>query len=716
MKKKLVNRVQLIASIGVAATTLALSVGGCPLGTNDNGNSNANANTNGSGYNQTAKTRLSSFASPQDLLNYFKERVAANRTRSSFFPLFSTDIAATPTAAAGGASEGAANATSDAASFTNTNTQETGVDESDIVKTDGENIYIARGTRLSIVKAEPRGEMKLRSEVELNAGDNASEMYLVGDKVLLLAQTYGDVAPYYGWRGGGAAIDVLIWPPYYYNAKTVVYQIDVTNADSPSIEKRVEMDGNVASSRLTGGRLILVMTVVPNVPQNPGIFQLASITLDDILPKLEGPGGTQDLVPWQEWYRPDPENGYYTTAVVALDARDIESVISSTAIMASVGTVYASTEALYVTDTDYTTDGTYRPTTAIHKFAFDSDGGASYVASGTVPGRLLNQFSMDESNGHLRVATYVDSPVIFATTPIAAESSGGGSSSAGSATTSVDAPTATASETAPPPPSNALYVLDEQAGDLSIVGKIEGIAPNERLYSARMMDDVGFLVTFRRIDPLFTLDLSDPTAPAIVGELKIPGYSDYLHPVGDHLLIGVGRTVSPLAWGIEEPDKLQLSLFDISDLANPKVVQQLALGGSFSTSEVSNTHKAFTFLPDKNLLAIPANLTNSAGPAAYNYSVQNTLLVFRVADSGFTQLGSVDFAGPGYYSYWGGYDTRGVIINDDVFAVDSFGVRAVGLSDFSQVATVDLPDTGDINYGGPYPVDVAAPGVATRGE
>ncbi|MFN0137197.1 MAG: beta-propeller domain-containing protein [Phycisphaerae bacterium] len=673
---------------------IALSVGGCP------------ADTTGPDDDDTGKIAgsgtLKRFASPDDLVNYFRTRVADQvepNTRNSFW-MFADDVVFAPSATAGSGIE-AADAGGSAPptdSVSQTNTQEADVDESDIVKTDGQNIFIARGEKLSIVRGAPRAEMALLSEIDFDAP--VSEMYLTDSRVIMLAQSYGDPMPYYGGRGG-AAIDIMIWPPYYRSAKTVLFQVDVSNPASPTIEKRVELDGSVISSRVTDGRLFLVMTIVPEIPPAPTRSEIANISLDDIMPQIEGPNGPRDLIPWQSWYFPDPENGWYTTAVVSLDVTDVEKVISSAAVMASAGTVYASTEAIYVSDTDYTTDGVYRETTLIHKFAIGDDGGATYVASGSVDGRLLNQFSLDEHDGKLRVATHIPTP--FRLEPAPAASDDSVSSDGSTATVS------TAQDLTPPPPSNAVFVLGEADGKLNVVGSITGIAPNERIYSARFMGDYGFLVTFRQIDPLFTMDLSDATAPKIVGELKIPGFSDYLHPAGDGLLIGLGRSVTTTEWGGVVPDRLQLSLFDVSDLTNPTVIQQLEIGGQWSFSPANSNHKAFTFLPDRNLLAFPATMTNASVRFDYNYEQRTALIVYDVSPSGFTWRGELEFLGDQYY--YGGGETRGVIINDDIYAVDTTGIRAATLGDFVATTDLELPDLGLPEYGDGFPADE---GVATR--
>jgi hypothetical protein len=328
---------------------------------------------------------------------------------------------------------------------------------------------------------------------------------------------------------------------------------------------------------------------------------------------------------------------------------------------------------------------------------------------------LLSQFSLGEHEGYLRVATHisdysfggggiaVDVVGTDATgsTPVSAADSSGGREQdqdpADGTTTPDDTVTVTADEVQNSE-KNAVYVLAENAGTLEVVGQIDDIAPGEQLYAARFMGARGFLVTFVQIDPLFVLDLADPTNPQIAGELELPGYSDYLHPFGDNLLIGVGHSSRQSPWGGTITDALQLSLFDVSDLANPTLVDQLEVGGYGSSSDVSYTHKAFTFLPDRGLLAIPAELMSEQndpfGEGWYYNPDFDGILCYNVdATDGFTELGrlsSVVYEELGW-TQW----RRAAIIDDGLFAVTPAGVRAVDLADFNTPEKLVLTPNDD---------------------
>jgi uncharacterized secreted protein with C-terminal beta-propeller domain len=356
-------------------------------------------------------------------------------------------------------------------------------------------------------------------------------------------------------------------------------------------------------------------------------------------------------------------DGYYTTAVVTLDAAAIQDVLASVAVLANASTIYASTEAVYVTDADYTPSNAFREKTAIHKFRFDENGAARYVASGQVPGRLLNQFSLGEHESYLRVATHVTAWTDF---PVLAPD---------------DVASSEVARTEQP--YNGVYVLGESASKLEVVGAVDGLAPGESIYAARFLGPRGFLVTFRQIDPLFALDLSDPAHPAVVGELKIPGYSDYLHPLGENHLIGVGRSTARVADDRIVRDALQLSLFDVSNLAHPRAVQQLTIGGSYSYSEASYTHKAFVLYEHagRTLLAIPTVLQQDSYPFGLEFE---GVLCFQVDPAaGFAELGRLESVRPAddaLYN-WSGWQ-RPAFIGADVYAVSAAGVRTANLADF----------------------------------
>ena len=634
--------IKIARRIGLVFIVAAMPVlfGGCPLPPGDAG---------------TADPALVSFDSPAALLQYFKSQ--ANST-TSLNRGFTIEALAVDGVAADGVEGG---------SFTTTNVQETGVDESDLVKSDGANLYIVRDSSLRIVSAEPHDQMAQIGRIDIQ--ERIDSIYLRGSKVILLAGKSSSDVPV-----------LQVWPPFHQNTDAVIYEIDVTDPTDPAVSKRVEFDGSLADSRLMGDRLILVLSIVPDLPQPANSISIALMTMDQMMPKVRTSSGTRDVVQWRDWLRPEAPDGHLMTAVVTLDADDIENIVASVAVMSNSSTLYASTDALYVTDAQYDADDAFRARTAIHKFSFDDNGAARYTASGSIPGRLLNQFSLGEHEGYLRAATHIsgfaqiafDDAIVDSTDPDAG--------------VSVDA-------AAPPQASNAVFVLGETDGKLEVVGEIRDIAPGERIFSARFMGKRGFLVTFRQIDPLFALDLSDATHPVLAGELKIPGFSDYLHPLGDTHLIGVGRAIETTEFGGAVPAGLQLSLFDVSNLNAPTLVQQITVGGPGSSSDVSRTHKAFTIthIDGRDIIAIPAELWSARGNFFEQNKTFDGVLTFAVdPQSGFEEIGGLTGLTDGEFGWvpW----RRSAFIDDVLYAVTPQGVTAARLSDIGNVSSVRLED------------------------
>jgi len=631
-----------------------LSLGGCPAW-----------NLLPSTTDQTGGVRLRRFNSGPELLTFLRQQAMA-RNAGAGFGLRGLGgalglLGGAPAASANGAETG----DSEGATYSTTNLQETGVDESDVFKSDGVNFYIGKGRSLRIVRASPAAEMEELARLDLGAPIDS--LYLNGGQAIVLMQQYGDsAAP--GLRDGA---EIMIWPPYDARATVRVAAIDVSDPRSPRVVTERELDGVLVSSRLTNGRLILILTFVPPMP--PGPLGIALLTLDDVLPRTRSAGTEAVLVPVENWYRPESPDGYYTTAVVTLDASDVSRVVGATAVMAEAGTIYATTEALYLTGTGWGAgDADEGPRTIIHKLKYNADGVAEYAASGAVPGRPINQFSLGEHEGYLRIATEVSRW-----------------------STSLDGDVVSARSLEQ---YAGVYVLGEVDGNLEVVGKVENIAPGETVHSSRFLGDHGFLVTLRRIDPLFLLDLTEPANPRVVAELTLPGFSDYLHPLGDTHLIGVGK------WVINDNEfdwyqGLQLSLFDVSDWSSPRVVQQIQLGGRGSESDVLYTHKAFTFMPDSNLLAVPMKLTTLNDiPWEYGDAAFDGVVVFRVdPQQGFTELGrinAVSSAASGYDWWWGDW-RRGAFIGQTAYAVTPDGVRSASLDDFTATSAVTLAPESD---------------------
>ncbi|MDQ3431261.1 MAG: beta-propeller domain-containing protein, partial [Actinomycetota bacterium] len=349
--------------------------------------------------------------------------------------------------------------------------------------------------------------------------------------------------------------------------------------------------------------------------------------------------------------RPRRFSGLGLLSVLSVDLGGSLTPGSGTAIVASGETVYASPRMLYVTtnrwyDQAVVAGSPLSPieaenyTTEIHAFDISDPVAARHVASGRVRGHLLNQFSMSEHSDRLRVATTDGAPW-----------SDGGSQS-------------------------FVTVLEARDGRLARVGHVGGLGRGERIYSVRFLGDLGYVVTFRETDPLYTIDFSDPTAPRVAGELKIRGYSSYLHPVGDDLLLGVGQdaTVRGRTLGT------QLSLFDVSDPAAPARVAQTKLPGGHSEAEYD--HRAFLYWPATRLAVVPVEslrLDPATGPEGYAAEARG----FAIRRGAITAVGRIRHA-PAARQAWHAQIRRSLVVGDTVVTVSERGLMVSDLHTFAE--------------------------------
>ncbi|MBK8480589.1 MAG: beta-propeller domain-containing protein [Proteobacteria bacterium] len=356
---------------------------------------------------------------------------------------------------------------------------------------------------------------------------------------------------------------------------------------------------------------------------------------------------------------------------------DRPDAISRTSVVGEVDQIYASAESLYLASQHWwwTAKVGQRNHTYFHKFDIRDGNSARYVASGGVDGYVLNQFSMDEHEGFLRVATTVNENQ-----------------------QDPDQPWRTVT-------TNRVSVLGVDAGLLKVVGVTEDLAKGETIQSARFFGKRGFVVTFRQVDPLFALDLSQPTRPRVVGELKVPGFSSYIHPLGDDHLLTIGTYLPESGQGER---RVQLAIFDVSDPAHPQQTFLQLVGSPNANSAAQWDHKAFNFFPEKGLLAVPyTDYRSWVGPAdaeSYWPGFVSELRVYQVdKDKGFTPRGAVSmsdvYARQGRYDWQWWYSPevrRSVMASDDanefVYAITDAGVRVATLGALATpLATAVLP-------------------------
>jgi uncharacterized secreted protein with C-terminal beta-propeller domain len=511
--------------------------------------------------------------------------------------------------------------------YSSTNEQVAGVNEADVIKTDGKFIYVALGKSIKIYLAN-NGNPILTDEIEMTVDPDTgqyiqlTEMYTDGDRLVVL----GTRNSFYDWirpiPETMESTEKSIMPytgnkNYTYSG---VYSID-QNGKSRLI-KELEIEGSLLSSR----KIDNVVYLVTNK------YLYYNIDSDNFIPTFRDTTQNNDYkqIPIDRiMYYPNRLSSNYLI-ISAIDITDDKEPASINAFLGSGNLVYMSKNALYVAGNDiYTIWGTI---TNISKFNVVGSK-IGFAGGGMVDGSILNQFSMDEFESNLRVAT----------TNWQQDS------------------------------KNAVYILD---GSLNQIGSIENIAPTERIYSTRFMGDKGYIVTFRQIDPLFVLDFSDPTSPRITGELKIPGFSNYLHPISQDVLLGIGQDVDEKT-GTQLG--IKLSLFDVSDHGKPREINYLVLGSSGSYAEVLTNHKALMLNPDRNMIAFDASLSNTSGDYQKSY-FYGALIIEAKEDGTLKVLQQISNEG-----IYGSYVKRVIYIGDILYYVLDDSIRAFNIDTFKEI-------------------------------
>ncbi|MCL5877540.1 MAG: beta-propeller domain-containing protein [Candidatus Bathyarchaeota archaeon] len=554
--------------------------------------------------------------------------------------------------------------------YSTTNIQVSGVDEADTVKTDGNYIYTISSKQnnyyyydayssgysntVYVLDADPQTPQVV-SKITMDNNTQAAGLFLStdGNKLVVVASKYQS---YYGVLGIAEDSAPRIMPYYNSDVYTFLYVYDVSNKASPALTRNLTMSGSYFNSRMIGDNVYAVISQ-PAVVYN-GLVTLPAVYDDQVSYKA---------APTTIYYADMNDTSYSFTSFYGIDiANDFSAPTNMTVMMGGASTMYVSPDNIYITYPNW--DNSAGSYTAIYRVSINGLD-LSLQAQGSVPGNLLNQYSMDEYNGYFRVATNwygQDSQM------------------------------------------NNVYVLNT---DLSVTGKLEGLAPNENLHAVRFMGDKCYLVTFQQIDPLFVIDLSQPTNPTVLGELKIPGYSDYLHPFDETHLIGVGKEAVVANEGnFAYYQGLKLALFDVGNVNNPVQLSYYGIGDRGTDSEALYEPKAFLFNKNNGLLVIPVSLAEVSesdrqtyGDSAYGQTVWQGAYVFTVTLDGFTLKGTVTHIdasllnGQGqissYSEYWNTQNqwiTRSLYIGNTLYTISNSEVKLSSLSDLSEIATVNL--------------------------
>jgi hypothetical protein len=598
------------------------------------------------------------------------------------------------------------------ASYSTTNLQVEGVDEADLVETDGNFIYMVSGQDLVIVRAGEGEELKIVSRIHLD--ERPAGMYLSGNRLAIVSSS-----PENPWFGGGMLVPLLAvdiarpavafggldsYESYPSRPTTTVTVLDITDRAAPTLVQKTQLDGRLLTSRAVNGELRLVLTNDLHLPVP--ITKLVDQPGSDLVDAPIAPGGVVSvrnfmatdlwLPPWTgeqyvyetldeyvarvsgqildsfdahvrtlaadgsvisdtsllnptEIYRPDGYLGQSLTTIAIFDLTSNKAgPAAKTSVMTGGGEqVYVTADSVYLfaskprePSANGMIDWNAGSQTSVWKFAMNGQNHSTKLAAkGDFDGSLLNQFAADERDGYLRIVSKSDGW------------NGSGQS---------------------------VLVLGQVGKHLNVVGSVSGIAADESLYSVRFVGNRAFFVTFRRFDPLFAVDLSNPTAPKLMGELQIPGYSEYLQPIDENHLLGIGRDTSTWAGGAEEPDALQVSIFDVSDLSHPLLTDRFAFGGGYSTvtpatggtflRNTNGDHHAVSYFADAHILALPVNTIEGysgwwgTGTSPLFEAGHGGLRVFTVDAAGLTPVAMIE------------HDTlieRSLEIGDRLFAISS---------------------------------------------
>lgn len=515
--------------------------------------------------------------------------------------------------------------------YSRTNTQVDNVDEADIVKTDGKYIYYIAQNKVYIVNSE---NLKPESTIAIESDKERiypSEIYINKNKLIVLVNSnmvktmQTDVASTdetYIDRVSGNVEPM---------SRAIVY--DVSDKENPKQIREVALDGYYVNSRMIGDNLYFISSKT--------VWYYGGIKDDDILPLARDTAVSKEkqrIDCTKIAYFEGTKNNSFTM-VAGFNTEKNEPATTETFYGAS-EEIYASENNIYITSVDYSYNAfiereIYK--TTIYKFNLE-EAKIKLQCKTEMEGNINNQFSIDEYDGNLRVATTLGS---------------------GDKT------------------ENRLYIYDK---DLNEIGKIDNMANGEEIYSVRFIGKVGYIVTFKEIDPLFVIDLSDPTKPEIKGELKIPGYSSYIHPYDETHIIGIGHNTKTNQYGGTQNTTMKMSMFDVSDLENPKEMFSVDIGNKYAYSEITSNHKALFYNKAKNLIGFPVTITD------YNTTKEEFALYTIDLEKGFVEYGKIEQN----KKDWQTNIKRGIYIGDSFYILAETKITKYNLETLEKIDEIKL--------------------------
>lgn len=500
------------------------------------------------------------------------------------------DSSSTNSAAAADTGVAQNSKSSENAVYSETNVRQEGVDEADVVKTDGRYLYTLKdnGRSVAIVDTS-NGELQMVISIPVEDDDQAREFY-VNDGHLILVSEFNQEREDGTWT--------------YTSTDTRVTTYDITDPEKPEKAGEVTQSGSYTSSRLTDGHLYLFTQYSVDVTSG-----ITPKDKKDYIPYVN-----QQMLEADDIYLPPFSQAYMYEVVSSVDVAKPGEIQDTKAIFSDGGELYVSNDNIYW----YETQWSDKTETVIKRISYKG-GKLKAEASGKVDGYINDSFSIDEYDGYLRVVTTDDE-------------------------------------------TNGLYILDSKMKE---VGSITGLAEGEQVYSARLLGDTGYFVTYEQTDPLFSVDLSDPKNPKIIGKLKIPGFSEYLHFYGENQLLGIGMDVDEDGF---TTNGVKLSMFDISDSSDVKEIQKYTLENVYSAA-VMYDYKAVLIDPEKNVIGFAADGNNGENYYVFSYNDTN----------GFDCLMNETVNGNGYQS------ARGVYVDNTLYVVKGNIIEAYDMADYQKI-------------------------------
>ena len=556
--------------------------------------------------------------------------------------------------------------------YSTTNIQVENVDEADIIKTDGDYIYSISENNVIITNVENPENIKIEATIGGINSQTVPEELIINNNKLIIIYTKVNNKYYYS---------------YMNKNNTIVNVYDITNKSTPLLVKSYELYEPYYTSRCIGNELYVISSGELRVENNK---VLRTYKEDNISKEIE----------LNKIHYLKEVDTTKQTIISSIDLSSIKSNINISSYLIDISNAYVSENSIYLLDQKYDgyynnnphilqlfglkgvfgafnyDDDDYGYKTEIYKFNISESGKVKYSAKNKIKGQTINQYSLDEKNGHLRIALYDNDGARIA-------------------------------------------IFDN---NLKQIGISESVAEGEQMYSSRFMGDKAYLVTYRTVDPLFVIDLSDETHPQILGELHIPGYSTYLHPYDENHLIGIGMETEEVVnrdynGRIRSTTArivgMKMALFDVTNVNNPIQLSQTIIGDRRTTSAILTNPKALLFSKEKQLIAIPVNnydedfavsdSNDSIDSLISSYSsysksrVGEGYFVYNInLDDGFTLKGVVTHTTPkesydyDYYYYYDSKLLRGLYIDNNLYTVSESAVKVNNLDTLELVSELNI--------------------------